>query len=100
MVITLVFKIILIIITFGLRIPSGIFSPSMAVGACAGRILGVVLLELQKNYPDHWAFSHCRPDDECIIPGVYAMVGAAAALSGVTRMTGMYFLFFLKKRAY
>ena len=26
----------------------------------------------------------------CVQPGLYAMVGAAAALGGVTRMTGMH----------
>ncbi|KAI9357247.1 chloride channel [Zopfochytrium polystomum] len=80
-------KTFLTVVTFGIRIPSGIFSPSMVVGACGGRIIGMLVDELQKQHPDHWMFSQCPKDRDCIIPGVYAMVGAAATLSGVTRMT-------------
>ena len=36
--------------------------------------------------------SMCQSENQCIItPGLYAMVGAAAALGGVTRMTGKSF---------
>jgi chloride channel 3/4/5 len=37
--------------------------------------------------PDSIIFSACEPDIPCIIPGTYAIVGAASALAGVTRMT-------------
>ena len=30
----------------------------------------------------------CTSGHTCVTPGLYAMVGAAAALGGVTRMTG------------
>ena len=32
----------------------------------------------------------CSPNESCVTPGLYAMIGAAAALGGVTRMTGMF----------
>lgn len=32
-------------------------------------------------------FVTCKGDLSCVIPGLYAMVGAAASLSGVTRTT-------------
>ncbi|KAJ3411464.1 hypothetical protein HDV05_002153 [Chytridiales sp. JEL 0842] len=83
----LMIKIFLIIITFGMLLPAGIFTPSMAVGALAGRILGIWMAELQRQYPESWVFAQCEPGKDCITPGVYAMVGAAATLSGVTRMT-------------
>uniref|UniRef100_A0A8C1L8X9 Chloride channel protein n=1 Tax=Cyprinus carpio TaxID=7962 RepID=A0A8C1L8X9_CYPCA len=64
----LVFKMLITVVTFGMKVPSGLFIPSMAVGAIAGR---------------GW----CSPGADCITPGLYAMVGAAACLGGVTRMT-------------
>ena len=44
------------------------------------------------NYHDFAVFkASCgKSADNCVQPGLYAMVGAAAALGGVTRMTGNY----------
>ncbi|KAG6375401.1 chloride channel [Boletus reticuloceps] len=77
----------LTIVTFGIKLPAGIFIPTLGVGACAGRILGIVVRHLQWRYPDCLGFSFCDGNKDCVIPGLYAMVGAAAALSGVTRTT-------------
>ena len=74
----------LTVITFGIKLPAGIFIPSLGVGACAGRILGLAIQHWQWNNPDSAIFSACHGDRDCIIPGIYAMVGAAATLSGVT----------------
>jgi hypothetical protein len=42
-----------------------------------------------RNHPEAAIFESCTKDSlQCVTPGVYAMVGAAAALSGVTRLTG------------
>ena len=30
----------------------------------------------------------CTPKVDCVNPGLYAMIGAAATLGGVTKMTG------------
>ncbi|KAF7504748.1 hypothetical protein GJ744_001749 [Endocarpon pusillum] len=74
-------------ITFGLQIPAGVILPSLAIGALYGRALGVVVDLFQKHHPDFLIFSACEPDIPCITPGTYAIVGAASALAGVTRMT-------------
>ncbi|KAJ1565865.1 hypothetical protein HK096_008331, partial [Nowakowskiella sp. JEL0078] len=80
-------KFFLNILTFGLKIPAGIFIPTMVVGACVGRILGMMVLVLQEAFPNHPFFETCTANVPCVIPGVYAVVGAASALTGVTRMT-------------
>ncbi|KAI1212418.1 chloride channel [Annulohypoxylon truncatum] len=74
-------------ITFGLQIPAGIILPSMAIGALSGRAVGIIMEIWQHNHPGFFAFSTCDPGGPCVTPGVYAMIGAAAALAGVTRMT-------------
>ncbi|XP_067303286.1 H(+)/Cl(-) exchange transporter 3 isoform X1 [Pseudorasbora parva] len=84
----LVFKIIMTIFTFGLKVPSGLFIPSMAIGAIAGRIVGIAVEQLAYYHHDWFLFREwCEVGADCITPGLYAMVGAAACLGGVTRMT-------------
>ncbi|XP_019726965.1 H(+)/Cl(-) exchange transporter 5-like isoform X1 [Hippocampus comes] len=84
----LLFKMIITIITFGIKVPSGVFIPSMVVGAIAGRLLGVGMKQLAYHHHD-WMLSRdwCSPRRDCITPALYAVVGAAACLGGVTRMT-------------
>ena len=74
-------------ITFGLHIPAGIILPSMAIGALLGRAVGLVARVWQYNYPNALIFAACEPDVKCVTPGTYAIVGAASALGGATRMT-------------
>lgn len=74
-------------VTFGLQIPAGIILPSMAIGGLCGRAVGIIVEIWQSNHPNWIVFATCQPDVPCITPGTYAIVGAAAALAGVTRMT-------------
>ncbi|KAK3340161.1 chloride channel [Neurospora tetraspora] len=75
-------------VTFGLQIPAGIILPSMAIGALTGRALGILMELFQRAAPNFPLFLHqCEPDIPCITPGTYAIIGAAAFLAGVTRMT-------------
>uniref|UniRef100_A0A4W3GWX0 Chloride channel protein n=1 Tax=Callorhinchus milii TaxID=7868 RepID=A0A4W3GWX0_CALMI len=68
----LIFKIIMTIFTFGIKVPSGLFIPSM----------------LAYHHHDWFIFNQwCNVGADCVTPGLYAMVGAAACLGGVTRMT-------------
>jgi chloride channel 3/4/5 len=55
--------------------------------------------QLAYNYPHIWVFSgECSTGENCITPGLYAMVGAAAVLGGVTRMTGEMDIFTQTKK--
>ncbi|XP_067084873.1 H(+)/Cl(-) exchange transporter 5 isoform X1 [Osmerus mordax] len=84
----LVFKMLITVVTFGMKVPSGLFIPSMAVGAIAGRLLGIGMEQLALYHHDWLVFQGwCSPGADCITPGLYAMVGAASCLGGVTRMT-------------
>ncbi|KAI9820023.1 MAG: hypothetical protein M1827_006594 [Pycnora praestabilis] len=62
-----VVKLVLTIITFGCKVPSGIIIPALDAGAFFGRLVGQLI--------------------PSISPGIFAMVGAAAFLAGVSRMT-------------
>jgi chloride channel 3/4/5 len=74
-------------LTFGLQIPAGIILPSMAIGALYGRAIGLIMEVWQANHPAWIFFKACEPDVQCITPGTYAIIGAASALGGATRMT-------------
>lgn len=73
--------------TFGLDIPAGIILPSVAIGALYGRALGILVRMWQEAYPKAFLFAKCEPDIPCVTPGLYAIIGAASALGGTTRMT-------------
>lgn len=82
-----VLRIALVVISYGCKVPAGIFVPSMAIGATFGRMIGIIVKSLQNAFPQASFFSACQPDVPCITPGTYAFLGAAAALAGVTRIT-------------
>lgn len=69
---------------------------TLAVGACAGRIAGLLVELLHARHPTLAIFDACRAANEsgplpfgqsCVLPGVWAMIGAASTLAGVTRTT-------------
>lgn len=64
-------------ITFGALTPAGLFVPSLYMGGCLGRALGALL--------KYAGFSGAAGG--LLEPGIYAMVGAGAVLSGVSRLT-------------
>ncbi|KAI1815802.1 voltage gated chloride channel [Poronia punctata] len=87
LVIATVIRIVLVIISYGCKVPAGIFVPSMAIGASFGRTVGIIMQAIYHANPDSVFFSHCLPDEPCITPGTYAFLGAAAALSGIMHIT-------------
>jgi chloride channel 3/4/5 len=56
-------------------------------GALYGRAIGLAVQALHYHYGDSYVFYGCKNTTTCITPAIYAIVGAAAVLAGVTRMT-------------
>jgi len=77
----------LVIISYGCKVPAGIFVPSMAIGATFGRMVGILVQALHEAFPTSRFFASCAPDVPCITPGTYAFLGAGAALSGIMHIT-------------
>lgn len=75
--------------TFGLKVPGGLFIPALGVGACMGRAIGIITQCIQRGFSGWQVFTTCPLGDheQCVDPGVYALLGATAVLSGYTRMT-------------
>ena len=85
-----VIKSLLTVITFGIKVPAGIYVPSMVVGGLLGRIVGHCVQYLVLIYPSATIFDGCPKDEgheSCVTPGVYALVAAGATMCGVTRLS-------------
>ncbi|KAF2010199.1 hypothetical protein BU24DRAFT_428214, partial [Aaosphaeria arxii CBS 175.79] len=87
LLIATILRTFLVIISYGCKVPAGIFVPSMAIGALFGRMLGIFVQSLQESFPGAALFASCGPDGPCITPGTYAFLGAAAALSGIMHIS-------------
>ncbi|XP_036408888.1 H(+)/Cl(-) exchange transporter 7 [Megalops cyprinoides] len=61
--------------TYGLTVSAGVFIPSLLIGAAWGRLFGILLSAITSS-GSIWAD-----------PGKYALIGAAAQLGGIVRMT-------------
>lgn len=85
-----IIKALLTTITFGIKVPAGIYVPSMVVGGLMGRIVGHLVQYLTVRFPDASLFASCPVDaglESCVTPGVYALVAAGATMCGVTRLS-------------
>lgn len=90
LVVAFVIKAFLTIITFGIKVPAGIYVPSMVVGGLMGRIVGHTTQYLTLRYPDFFLWNSCSAAggiERCVTPGVYALVAAGATMCGVTRLS-------------
>ncbi|KAK2605963.1 hypothetical protein QQS21_003589 [Conoideocrella luteorostrata] len=79
----------LTVITFGIKVPAGIYIPSMVVGGLFGRVIGHLVQWLVLSVPNWAIFGDCATaaDGSCIQPGVYAFIAAGATMCGVTRLS-------------
>ncbi|KAH9816658.1 Chromatin organization modifier domain, partial [Teratosphaeria destructans] len=88
--IAFIVKTLLTVVTFGVKVPAGIYVPSMVVGGLLGRIVGHTVQYLTLRYPAFPLFASCPADgapESCVVPGVYALVAAGATMCGVTRLS-------------
>ncbi|GKT43871.1 H(+)/Cl(-) exchange transporter 5 [Colletotrichum spaethianum] len=79
----------LTIITFGIKVPAGIYVPSMVVGGLMGRMVGHAVQYIVLIYPDFGLWGACasRAVGSCIQPGVYGLIAAGSTMCGVTRLS-------------
>lgn len=89
LLLALLIKGFLTVITFGIKVPAGIYVPSMVVGGLIGRILGHLVQWSVLRFPDWAIWGTCafRSDGTCIQPGVYGLIAAGATMCGVTRLS-------------
>ncbi|KAL9658318.1 hypothetical protein ABK040_015638 [Willaertia magna] len=83
-------RFLLMTITIGMKLPAGMYVPSLCLGAVYGHITGTVMKYIQENYSDNLFFQECTVGGEggdCVVPGIYALIGAATMLAGMCRIT-------------
>ena len=80
-------KFVLSFVTVGSLVPAGFLVPCLVIGALFGRAFAIFASSIQSSLNGSFLFAECFGLDICIVPGVYAIVGGAAFLTGVTRMT-------------
>lgn len=72
--------------SYGLPLPGGILMPSLALGGTMGRLVGIVSQEIQKTFSAEF-LATCTTSSCIVSPSSYAVVGAAAFMSGITKLT-------------
>lgn len=85
----LIIKIFLTCVTFGIKVPAGIYVPSMVIGALFGRVFSMTIQYLDTVNPGIlFLLTGAKYDrtSPMIDFGIYAMIGAASFMAGVTRM--------------
>ena len=93
LLLALIIKAILTTITFGLKVPAGIYIPSLILGALLGRLFGTAVqysLSIVVSGGNSILGLDIANGGESgfrIVPGVYALLAAAATMCGVTRLT-------------
>ncbi|VDN96011.1 unnamed protein product [Rodentolepis nana] len=86
----LLFKFVGMVLVYGVPVPTGVMLPSIMVGAILGRLMGITVEQIVVTCltPSSSFYRQlCKPGHPCIDASLYAVVGAAACLGGVTRAT-------------
>jgi chloride channel 3/4/5 len=89
LLVALLIKGFLTVITFGIKVPSGIYVPSMVVGGLMGRTIGHLMQWAVLRFPNVGIWSSCATSGaaSCIQPGVYGLIAAGSTMCGVTRLS-------------
>ncbi|KAF8534785.1 chloride channel [Trichophaea hybrida] len=90
LLVALALKSILTVITFGTKVPAGVYVPTMVIGGIMGHTVGLIVEYAYYQFSSSFIFASCGADTSprnCVVPGVYAMVCAGAVMCGVTRLS-------------
>ncbi|KAI1247782.1 hypothetical protein MGN70_011675 [Eutypa lata] len=76
-------------ITFGIKVPAGIYVPSMVVGGLMGRLIGHLVQWIVLRFPHLGLWGTCPllQETTCVQPGVYGLIAAGSTMCGVTRLS-------------
>ncbi|KAM9911745.1 hypothetical protein OXX69_003229 [Metschnikowia pulcherrima] len=70
--------------SYGLSLPGGVLMPSFVLGGTLGRLVGILSQLIQDRVG---AFSTCTAKSCIVSPSSYAVVGSAAFVTGITKLT-------------
>ncbi|ABN66376.2 chloride channel, possibly voltage gated [Scheffersomyces stipitis CBS 6054] len=73
--------------SFGVNLPGGILMPSLVLGATSGRLLGLITQAIQTKFLSSEFLATCTESSCIVSPASYAVIGAAAFMTGVTKLT-------------
>lgn len=71
---------------YGLSLPGGVLMPSFVLGGTLGRCLGIICQALQNRFKST-LFATCTAQSCIVSPSSYAVVGSAAFVTGITKLT-------------
>lgn len=72
--------------SYGLTLPGGILMPSLVMGGAVGRFVGIISQAIQKAVEGDY-LATCTAKSCLVSPSSHAVVGAAAFMSGITKLT-------------
>lgn len=72
--------------SYGLLLPGGILMPSLVMGGTVGRFIGIISQAIQKAVEGDY-LATCTAKSCLVSPSSHAVVGAAAFMSGITKLT-------------
>ncbi|CAZ85392.1 unnamed protein product [Tuber melanosporum] len=90
LLVALAIKSVLTVVTFGTKVPAGVYVPTMVIGGIMGHVVGLAVEYAVYKFPHSPMFASCPvggASSACVTPGVYALVCAGAVMCGVTRLS-------------